>query len=33
MIKIEDRELEARFGASYRAYRRKVPAVIPRFEQ
>ncbi len=33
MIRIEDRELEARFGAGYRAYRRKVPAVIPRFEQ
>ena len=31
MIRIEDRELEARFGEDYRAYRRKVPAVIPRF--
>ncbi len=31
MIRIEDRELEARFGESYRAYRRTVPAVIPRF--
>jgi protein-S-isoprenylcysteine O-methyltransferase Ste14 len=30
MIMIEDRELEARFGDQYRAYRRKVPAVIPR---
>lgn len=30
MIRIEDRELEARFGEQYRAYRRKVPAVIPR---
>ncbi len=31
MIRIEDRELEARFGKPYRAYRRAVPAVIPRF--
>jgi protein-S-isoprenylcysteine O-methyltransferase Ste14 len=30
MIRIEDRELEMRFGDSYRAYRRTVPAVIPR---
>jgi protein-S-isoprenylcysteine O-methyltransferase Ste14 len=30
MIRIEDRELEARFGEQYRAYRRKVPALIPR---
>jgi protein-S-isoprenylcysteine O-methyltransferase Ste14 len=30
MIRIEDRELEERFGESYRAYRRTVPAVIPR---
>ncbi|MGO9564213.1 MAG: methyltransferase family protein, partial [Candidatus Korobacteraceae bacterium] len=30
MIALEDRELEARFGDPYRAYRRKVPAVIPR---
>ncbi len=30
MIAIEDRELEARFGESYRAYRRAVPAIIPR---
>ena len=29
MIRIEDRELEARFGEEYRAYRRTVPAVIP----
>ena len=29
MIRIEDRELEARFGEPYRAYRRAVPAVIP----
>ncbi|MGA2904775.1 MAG: isoprenylcysteine carboxylmethyltransferase family protein [Candidatus Korobacteraceae bacterium] len=31
MITIEDRELESRFGDQYRAYRRSVPAVIPRF--
>ena len=30
MIRIEDRELEARFGDQYRVYRRAVPAVIPR---
>jgi protein-S-isoprenylcysteine O-methyltransferase Ste14 len=30
MIALEDRELEARFGEQYRAYRRAVPAVIPR---
>jgi protein-S-isoprenylcysteine O-methyltransferase Ste14 len=33
MIRIEDRELEARFGEPYRAYRRKVPAVIPHFNR
>ena len=31
MIRIEDRELEARFGDDYRAYRARVPAVIPRW--
>jgi protein-S-isoprenylcysteine O-methyltransferase Ste14 len=31
MVRIEDRELEERFGEPYRAYRRAVPAVIPRF--
>jgi protein-S-isoprenylcysteine O-methyltransferase Ste14 len=31
MIRIEDRELEQRFGEAYREYRRTVPAVIPRF--
>jgi protein-S-isoprenylcysteine O-methyltransferase Ste14 len=31
VIRIEDRELEERFGEPYRAYRRAVPAVIPRF--
>lgn len=30
MIRIEDRELEARFGKRYREYRAAVPAVIPR---
>ncbi len=30
MIRIEDRELEARFGAGYAAYRRSVPAILPR---
>jgi protein-S-isoprenylcysteine O-methyltransferase Ste14 len=30
MIRIEDRELEARFGDAYRAYRKAVPAVMPR---
>jgi len=30
MIRLEDRELEARFGGAYRTYRRAVPAVIPR---
>ncbi len=31
MIRIEDRELERRFGDAYRVYRSAVPAVIPRF--
>jgi protein-S-isoprenylcysteine O-methyltransferase Ste14 len=30
MIRMEDAELEKRFGDSYRAYRRSVPAVLPR---
>jgi protein-S-isoprenylcysteine O-methyltransferase Ste14 len=30
MIRMEDRELEARFGEAFRAYRRKVPGVVPR---
>jgi protein-S-isoprenylcysteine O-methyltransferase Ste14 len=29
MIGLEDRELEQRFGEEYRAYRRRVPAVVP----
>ena len=31
MIRAEDAELEQRFGDSYRAYRKSVPAVLPRF--
>ena len=30
MIRLEDRELEQRFGDEYRAYRERVPAVLPR---
>ena len=30
MIRLEDRELEQRFGEEYRDYRRRVPAVVPR---
>jgi protein-S-isoprenylcysteine O-methyltransferase Ste14 len=30
MIRMEDAELEKRFGDSYRVYRRSVPAVLPR---
>jgi len=30
MIRMEDAELEKRFGDSYRAYRNAVPAVLPR---
>ncbi len=30
MIRMEDAELEKRFGDSYRAYRTSVPAVLPR---
>ena len=30
MIRLEDRELEERFGEPYREYRRTVPAVIPK---
>jgi protein-S-isoprenylcysteine O-methyltransferase Ste14 len=29
MIRMEDRELEKRFGAEYIAYRERVPAVLP----
>jgi protein-S-isoprenylcysteine O-methyltransferase Ste14 len=30
MIRMEDAEMEKRFGESYRAYRDSVPAVLPR---
>jgi protein-S-isoprenylcysteine O-methyltransferase Ste14 len=30
MIRLEDAELERRFGAEYRDYRRRVPAIFPR---
>jgi len=30
MIRLEDAELEQRFGKEYRAYRERVPAVLPR---
>jgi len=30
MIRMEDKELERRFGEEFRAYKRQVPAVIPR---
>ena len=30
MIRVEDAELEKRFGDSYRTYRETVPAVLPR---
>ncbi len=30
MIRLEDEELEQRFGEEYRKYRRSVPAVMPR---
>ena len=30
MIRMEEAELEKRFGDSYRAYRSSVPAVVPR---
>jgi protein-S-isoprenylcysteine O-methyltransferase Ste14 len=30
MIRMEDAELEKRFGDEYRAYRSSVPAVLPR---
>jgi len=33
MIRMEDAELERRFGAEYAAYRRRVPAILPRFYQ
>ena len=30
LIRTEDRELEGRFGAEYREYKKQVPAIIPR---
>ena len=30
MIRMEDAELEKRFGEEYAAYRKRVPAVLPR---
>ena len=30
MIRMEDRELEARFGETYRRYKARVPAIVPR---
>jgi protein-S-isoprenylcysteine O-methyltransferase Ste14 len=30
MIRLEEKELEQRFGKEYRDYQRKVPAVVPR---
>jgi protein-S-isoprenylcysteine O-methyltransferase Ste14 len=32
IIRMEDRELEARFGEAFRRYSRSVPAVIPRLK-
>jgi protein-S-isoprenylcysteine O-methyltransferase Ste14 len=31
MIRLEDRELEQRFGEEYRNYRRHIPSMLPRF--
>ena len=33
MVRIEDRELEQRFGEEYRRYRETVPALVPRWNR
>ncbi|MGO9125428.1 MAG: methyltransferase family protein [Terriglobales bacterium] len=33
MIRMEDRELEARFGVEYQRYKTRVPAVVPRLKK
>lgn len=33
VILLEERELAARFGAEYEAYRRRTPALLPRWER
>jgi len=33
MVRVEDRELEARFQEAYREYRKHVPAVVPQFRR
>jgi protein-S-isoprenylcysteine O-methyltransferase Ste14 len=33
MIRMEDRELEARFGEAFREYRARVPGVLPRVQK
>ena len=30
MLRLEDKELEQRFGVAYSEYRRSVPAILPR---
>jgi protein-S-isoprenylcysteine O-methyltransferase Ste14 len=32
MIRMEDAELEKRFGEEYREYRSRVPSVLPRLD-
>jgi protein-S-isoprenylcysteine O-methyltransferase Ste14 len=32
MIRLEERELEQRFGATYREYKRRVPVIVPRWK-
>jgi protein-S-isoprenylcysteine O-methyltransferase Ste14 len=32
MIRLEDAELERRFGEEYRAYRQRVPAILPKIQ-